>query len=274
MAALLRSQGLERPGCFNNGLPRRTARDQYVGLDVALKETSISVRQNRKRIWRGKCPSHPEAVAEASTPPMRRSSYSRRVRSPLGFTAVLSPKVSRRCASTHAKAALNTAPNKTDANDADGLALLAEAGFFREVRVKSFAARRLRALLGGRSQLVGISTGLSNHIRGIMKTFGLVVPKGGGRIFDAHVRTLLEEQEALASIVLPLLETWRMVRAQARPPNHGARERPLPADDDGSRSRCPHRALLCKHDRGSRQLQKRAFGRRLYWSYRAELSIG
>ncbi len=39
--------------------------DQYVGLDVALKETSISVRQDRKRIWRGKCPSHPKAVAEA-----------------------------------------------------------------------------------------------------------------------------------------------------------------------------------------------------------------
>jgi transposase len=42
----------------------------------------------------------------------------------------------------HAKAALDTAPNKTDANDADGLALLAEAGFFREVRVKSWEAMR------------------------------------------------------------------------------------------------------------------------------------
>jgi transposase len=62
------------------------------------------------------------------------------------------------------KAALNTAPNKTDTNDADGLALLAEAGFFREVRVKSFAAMRLRALIGGRSQLVGISTGLSKAL--------------------------------------------------------------------------------------------------------------
>jgi hypothetical protein len=30
------------------------------------------------------------------------------------------------------------AANKTDANDADGLAHLAEVGFFREVRVKGF----------------------------------------------------------------------------------------------------------------------------------------
>jgi hypothetical protein len=35
----------------------------------------------------------------------------------------------------HAKAALDMAANKTDANDADGLAHLAEVGFFREVRV-------------------------------------------------------------------------------------------------------------------------------------------
>ncbi|RMJ20442.1 hypothetical protein PHISP_08688 [Aspergillus sp. HF37] len=30
------------------------------------------------------------------------------------------------------------APNKTDANDADGLAHLAEIGFYREVRVKGY----------------------------------------------------------------------------------------------------------------------------------------
>ncbi len=66
---------------------------------------------------------------------------------------------------------------KTDANDADGLALLAEAGFFREVRVKSWEAMRVRALIGGRAQLIGISTELSNQIRGVMKTFGLIVPK-------------------------------------------------------------------------------------------------
>ena len=34
-------------------------------MDLSLKETSISVRQNRNRIWRGKCPSHPRAAAEA-----------------------------------------------------------------------------------------------------------------------------------------------------------------------------------------------------------------
>jgi hypothetical protein len=44
-----------------------------------------------------------------------------------------------------------------------------------------------------------------------MKTFGLIVPKGGGRIFEANVRTLLAGQETLAASVSPLLETWRTV---------------------------------------------------------------
>ena len=83
----------------------------------------------------------------------------------------------------------------------------APAGFLREVRVKSPAAMRLRALIGGRSQLVGIEIELSNHMRGVMKTFGLIVPKGGGRIFETNVRALLAGQEALAAIILPLLET-------------------------------------------------------------------
>jgi transposase len=185
--------------------------DQYVGLDVSLKETSISVRQKRKRIWRGKCLSDPKLVAEAirrhapdaalvvfETGPL--ATWFHRELTADGLPAVCID-------ARHAKAALDTAPNKTDANDADGLSLLAEAGFFREVRVKSPAAMRVRALIGGRAQLVGISTQLSNHIRGVMKTFGLIVPKGGGRIFEANVRTLLAGQEALASIILPLLET-------------------------------------------------------------------
>ena len=33
--------------------------DQDVGSDAAWKETAISVRQNRKRIWRGKGLSDP-----------------------------------------------------------------------------------------------------------------------------------------------------------------------------------------------------------------------
>ena len=86
----------------------------------------------------------------------------------------------------HAKAALDMAPNKTDANDADGLAQLAEVGFFREVRVKGFDSMLARTLVAARTRLVRITTELSNQIRGLMKTFGLVVPAGKGSTFEAE----------------------------------------------------------------------------------------
>ncbi len=71
---------------------------------------------------------------------------------------------------------------RPDANDADGLAQLAEASFYKEVRVKSFDSMLTRTLVGARNQLLSISTQLSNQIRGVLKTFGLIVPKSKGRV--------------------------------------------------------------------------------------------
>jgi transposase len=47
-------------------------------------------------------------------------------------------------------------------------------GWYRSVHVKSLDAHRTRALLGARAQLVGMTTRLSNHIRGVVKTFGML----------------------------------------------------------------------------------------------------
>src|SRR3954463_12879905 len=70
-----------------------------------------------------------------------------------------------------------------------------------------------RSLLGARTQLLNMVTDLSNQIRGLMKT--LVVPKGTGTVFETNVRRLLEDEAAVAAIVLPLLDAWRAVRARA-----------------------------------------------------------
>ena len=193
--------------------------EQYVGLDVSMRETSIAVRQNGKRVWRGKCPSDPRALADVIR---QRAPNAVRVvleTGPLStwlYHALKAEALPVVCIDArHAKAALDMAPNKTDANDADGLAQIAEVGFYREVRVKGYAPMLARALVGARGQLLRISIQLSNQIRGIMKTFGLVVPKGAGRVFEAHARALLGTNQAVARIVLPLLEAWRAVRARA-----------------------------------------------------------
>src|SRR5215207_4853692 len=198
---------------------RRTKKAEYVGLDVSMKETAVSIRRDGKRIWRGQCASDPKILAEVIR---RRAPDAARVvfeTGPLSmwfYHALTAEGLPAICIDArHAKAALDMAPNKTDANDADGLAQLAEVGFFREVRVKGFDSMLARALVAVRNRLVQITTELSNQIRGLMKTVGLLVPAGKGSKFEEHVRALLEDQAELARIILPVLEAWRGLRRQA-----------------------------------------------------------
>ncbi|MDQ2762379.1 MAG: IS110 family transposase [Pseudomonadota bacterium] len=192
---------------------------EYIGLDVSLKETAISIRRDGERIWRGKCPSDPRLLAEVIR---KRAPLAERVvfeTGPLSvwfFHALKTEGLPAICIDArHAKAALDMAPNKTDANDADGLAQLAEVGFYREVRVKGFDSMLSRTLIAARSKLIKIVLELSNQVRGLMKTFGLVVPPGKGGRFEENVRGLLVDHEELARIILPVLEAWSSMRARA-----------------------------------------------------------
>lgn len=72
------------------------------------------------------------------------------------------------------KSALQMRLNKTDHNDAEGLAQVVRTGWYRSVHVKSLDAHQARSLLGARAQLVGMRTRLSNMVRGVLKTFGLL----------------------------------------------------------------------------------------------------
>ena len=192
---------------------------EYVGLDVSMKETAVSIRRDGKRIWRGKCASDPKILAEVirrRAPEVARVVFETGPLSVWFYHALSAEGLPAVCIDArHAKAALDMAPNKTDANDADGLAHLAEVGFFREVRVKGFDSMLARTLVAARTRLVRITTELSNQIRGLMKTFGLIVPAGKGSRFEVNIRALLADQEGLASIMLPLLEAWRAMRLRA-----------------------------------------------------------
>ena len=59
----------------------------------------------------------------------------------------------------------------------------------------------IRTLVAARRQLLKMVLQMANQIRGLMKTFGLVVPKGMGRIFDHHVRSLLASHAGLERII-------------------------------------------------------------------------
>lgn len=193
--------------------------EEYIGLDVSMKETAVSIRRNGKRVWRGKCASDPRVIAEVirkRAPVATRVVFETGPMSVWFYHALCAEGLPAICIDArHAKAALDMAANKTDANDADGLAHLAEVGFYREVRVKAFDSMLTRTLVAARTRLVRITTELSNQIRGVMKTFGLVVPAGKGSKFETNVRRLLAGQDGLATIVLPLLESWLGIRIRA-----------------------------------------------------------
>jgi transposase len=116
------------------------------------------------------------------------------------------------------KVALQMRLNKTDENDAGGLAQIMRTGWYRAVHVKSLDAHRARALPGARARPVGMTTHLSNMIRGILKTFGLLPGTGRGLGFDRKVEALLEGAPArhLAATAGPIAVFDKAVRQRVR----------------------------------------------------------
>lgn len=80
----------------------------------------------------------------------------------------------------HAKAALAMQLNKTDANDAVGLAQIVRTGWYREVAVKSEHSHCTRGLLAARANVVGMRKEVANQLGGLLKVFGHVIRPAGG----------------------------------------------------------------------------------------------
>ena len=131
----------------------------YVGLDVSLETTAVCVIDNEgAAVWRGKCASTPELITAAVR---THAPAAIRVGLETGqLSNWLTLNLRRRglpvvyLDARHAKAALSLQINKTDANDAYGLAQIVRTGWYRKVAVKSMDAHTLKMLLVARAQLV------------------------------------------------------------------------------------------------------------------------
>jgi transposase len=113
----------------------------------------------------------------------------------------------------HAKAALAPRLNKSDRNDARGLARIVRTGWYREVAVKSRDSQLVRSLLNTRARLVRTRVDLANQIRGVLKPFGSIAGKGSGQPLMNRVRTLVAEGPP-RELVEALISAWQAVNDQ------------------------------------------------------------
>ena len=158
---------------------------QYVGLDVSQKETSVCVVNEAGQIsFEGKAKSDPGALTALLR---ERAPHAERIGFETGAMASWLWHELRRvdlpvvCIDArHAHAALSVRMNKSDQNDARGLAELVRVGWYREVKVKSEESQKIRAILVARSRLVAIRRDIENQVRSLIKEYGLLFPRAIG----------------------------------------------------------------------------------------------
>jgi transposase len=191
--------------------------EHFVGLDVAVRETSICiVDSDGKTLRETRVATEPAAIvaALARFSPRRvgleAGPLSQWLHAELAAAGV--PVV---CVETrHMKAALSAQLNKTDRNDARGIARMMRVGLYKPVHVKTLASQERRLLLTSRKLLQAKLLDLENDVRGTLKNFGLKVGLVGTGRFEARIRELLDGSETLAAIIMPLLMVHAVVHQQ------------------------------------------------------------
>jgi transposase len=184
--------------------------EYYVGLDVSLKQTAVCIVDQTGAVkHEAMIPSDPEAIAEfvqAHVKNVARIGLESGPTSTWLWTELNKMRLPVICIDArHAKAALKMQINKSDRNDAVGIARIMQTGWYREVRVKALDSHAIKALLVSRALLVKIKRDIENQIRGLLKNLGLVIGRAKMNTFKTRAQELIEDKPALIAVVEPLL---------------------------------------------------------------------
>ena len=182
----------------------------FAGLDVSLEWTSVCVVDGDGGIVReAKVLSEPDALvaffAEISMDvtricleagPLSQWLYE-------GLAEAGLPVV---CAETRQlKAVLSATVNKSDRNDASGIAQMVRVNMIRPVHVKTMSSQHRRMLLTNRKFMLKQLCDAEGNIRGTLRNFGLKVGKVTRGRFEGRVLDLVADRPALACLVEPML---------------------------------------------------------------------
>jgi transposase len=188
-------------------------------MDVSLKKTSICiVDETGSVLCEGEVVSDPAAIEKfirAKAPNVELIGLETGPTATWLWTELKACRLPVICIDAcHAKAALSMQINKSDRNDALGLARIMQCGWYKQVQVKSLDAHAVRALLNSRNLLVKIKRDLENQIRGLLKNLGLVIGKAKGNVYTTRVCELVADRPELAVIVHPLLKARASVMSE------------------------------------------------------------
>ena len=132
--------------------------DYFAGLDVSVKDTNVCIVDDTGKIIREvKVASEPDALLQV----LRNATYRfKRIGLEAGplsqwlFSALGEANLPVICVETrHMRAVLQAQINKTDRNDARGIAQMMRVGLYRPVHVKTLRSQKLRMLLTHRKLL-------------------------------------------------------------------------------------------------------------------------
>jgi transposase len=191
--------------------------DYFAGLDVSVKDTSVCVVDDTGKITREvRVASEPDALLAVLRHPTYRFKRIGLEAGPLSqwlFSALAEadlPVVETR----HMRAVWKAQINKTDRNDARGIAQMMRVGLYRPVHVKTLRSQKLRMLLTHRKLLQSKAIAIENDLRGTLRNFGLEVGVAGTAKFEARIKELVENLPDLFLLVEPLLAVRRVLREQ------------------------------------------------------------
>jgi len=193
--------------------------DNFAGLDVSVKETSVCIVDDTGKIIREvKVASEPDALLAVLADTAYHFKRIGLEAGPLSqwlFSALAEAGLPVICVETrHMRAALKAQINKTDRNDARGIAQMMRVGLYRPVHVKTLRSQKLRMLLTHRKLLQSKAIAVENDLRATLRNFGLKVGMVGTARFEVRIKELVQNLPDLAALVEPLLIVRRVLREQ------------------------------------------------------------
>jgi transposase len=184
----------------------------FVGLDASKKSTSVCVMDSKGSIVKeGAVETDPAAIVAFLRGERRR--YGRIGLESTGFAPWLYEGLATEglpiicIEARHAHGVLKARLNKTDRNDAHGIADLMRVGIYKAVHVKTREGQETKLLLAARALLLRKQRDVDNLVHAVLLQYGLKTAAGAPRTFSRRAAALVAaaQNPFLSLVVTELL---------------------------------------------------------------------